>query len=56
YSPENLLGKKIILVANLKAAWLMGIESNGMVLAATENDIPILATFSEEVSPGAKLK
>lgn len=56
YSPEDLVGKNIVLVANLKAARLMGVESNGMVLAATENDVPILATFVEEVSPGAKLK
>ncbi|MBI3939637.1 MAG: methionine--tRNA ligase [Acidobacteria bacterium] len=56
YAPEDLLGKRIILVANLKPARLMGIESNGMVLAATENDVPILATFTEDVTPGAKLK
>ncbi|HEY2932455.1 MAG TPA: methionine--tRNA ligase [Acidobacteriota bacterium] len=56
YAPEDLLGKRIILVANLKPATLMGIESNGMVLAATEQETPILATFMEEVSPGSKLK
>ncbi|MBI4456541.1 MAG: methionine--tRNA ligase [Acidobacteria bacterium] len=56
YSPEQLLGKNVILVANLKPARLMGIESNGMILAATESDLPILATFDEEVTPGAKLK
>jgi methionyl-tRNA synthetase len=56
YAPEDLLGKKIILVTNLKPARLMGIESDGMILAATENDVPILATFAEDVSPGAKLK
>ena len=56
YLPEQLVGRKIILVANLKPAKLMGVESNGMVLAATENDLPILAGFVEEVTPGAKLK
>ena len=56
YSPEQLVGRKIILVANLKPARLMGIESDGMVLAATENDVPILAGFIEEVTPGARLK
>lgn len=56
YEPEALVGRRIILVANLKPAKLMGVESNGMVLAATEGDVPILATFAEEVTPGAKLK
>ena len=56
YAPEQLIGKRIIVVTNLKPAKLMGVESNGMVLAATEDDLPVLATFEEEVSPGARLK
>ena len=48
YSPENLIGKKIILVANLKSAKLMGIESQGMVLAGGNGqmlEIPFLQTL-----------
>jgi methionyl-tRNA synthetase len=56
YAPEALLGKKIVLVANLKPAKLMGIESNGMIVAATANGKPVLATFAEDVPNGALLK
>lgn len=56
YEPASLLNRKIILVANLKPAKLMGIVSDGMVLAATAGDRPILATFAEEVPNGALLK
>jgi len=38
YKPEDLIGKKIILVANLKTAKLRGVESNGMILAASSKD------------------
>jgi len=56
YEPANLVNRKIIVVANLKPAKLMGIISDGMVLAATSGDRPILATFSEDVPNGALLK
>jgi methionyl-tRNA synthetase len=56
YEPASLLNRKIILVANLKPAKLMGIVSDGMVLAATAGDRPILATFAEDVPNGALLK
>ncbi|MBI5186726.1 MAG: methionine--tRNA ligase [Nitrospinae bacterium] len=57
YAPEDLLGKKIILVANLQPAKLMGIESQGMVLAASAGDRIILAGFNGgEVGPGWKVK
>jgi len=56
YEPSSLLGKKIVLVANLKPAKLMGLESNGMLLAATKDGKPVLATFAEDVPNGALLK
>ncbi len=56
YEPASLLNRKIILVANLKPAKLMGIVSDGMVLAASEGDRPVLATFAEDVPNGARLR
>jgi methionyl-tRNA synthetase len=56
YEPASLLNRKIIVVANLKPAKLMGLISDGMVLAATAGDRPILATFAEDVPNGALLK
>lgn len=56
YAPEDLVGKKIIVVANLKPAKLRGIESNGMLLAASdENSIAIL-TLLKDVAIGSKVK
>ena len=56
YEPETLIGKTIIIVANLKPAKLMGIESQGMVLAAGDSEVRGLATIFEEVDPGTKVK
>ena len=56
YEPESLVGKTIVIVANLKPAKLMGIESQGMVLAAGDSDVRGLATFVEDVEPGTKVK
>ena len=42
YAPEDLIGKKIILVANLKPATLCGIESNGMILASGEETVRVV--------------
>jgi methionyl-tRNA synthetase len=56
YEPEALVGKTIVIVANLKPAKLMGIESQGMVLAAGDSDVRGLATILEEVDPGTKVK
>jgi len=58
YSPEALVGRKIIVVANLEPRKLRGLESNGMLLAASvgEDDRPVLAGFLEEVPNGAKLR
>jgi methionyl-tRNA synthetase len=55
YAPETLVGRQIVIVANLKPAKLMGIESNGMVLAAsTDGGQPIL--LSVEAEPGLRVR
>ena len=57
YEPEALVGRCIIVVANLKPARVRGVDSQGMLLAATpEGGQPILATFDVEVPPGAKVR
>jgi len=56
YEPEVLVGKTIVIVANLKPAKLMGIESQGMVLAAGDSEVQGLITILEEVDPGTKVK
>jgi methionyl-tRNA synthetase len=57
YSPEQLIGRKIVIIANLAPRKLRGLESQGMLLAASLQDgAPVLASFLEEVPVGAKLK
>jgi methionyl-tRNA synthetase len=57
YNPEALVGRKIVIVANLQPRKLRGLESNGMLLAAsTPEGKPVLASFLEDVPVGAKLK
>lgn len=56
YEPEALVGKRIVIVANLKPAKLMGIESQGMVLAAGDKEVGGLVTVLEDVEPGTKVK
>jgi len=57
YEPEKLIGRKIIIVANLAPRKMRGLESNGMLLAASlEGGVPVLAGFLEEVPLGARLK
>jgi methionyl-tRNA synthetase len=56
YAPEDLLGKTVVIVANLKPAKLMGIESQGMLLAASSGDGLAVATFDRETKPGSKVK
>jgi len=56
YSPEDLMGKSIVIVANLKPAKLMGIESQGMLLAASSGDLLAVATFDRETRPGSRVK
>jgi methionyl-tRNA synthetase len=57
YEPENIVGRKVVIVANLNPRKLRGIESNGMIVAASlEGGKPILAGFLEDVPIGARLK
>jgi methionyl-tRNA synthetase len=57
YEPEKLIGRKIVIVANLAPRKMRGLESNGMLLAASLDDgAPVLAGFLEEVPLGARLK
>ena len=57
YAPETLIGRKIVIVANLAPRKLRGLESNGMLLAASlEGGKPVLAGFLEDVPVGARLK
>ena len=57
YSPEKLVGRKVVIVANLEPRKLRGIESNGMIVAASlEDSLPVLVGFHEEIPVGARLK
>ena len=58
YTPEDLVGKKVVVVANLAPRKLRGVESNGMIVAASvgPEGKPVICTFAEDVPPGAKLK
>ncbi|HXZ28650.1 MAG TPA: methionine--tRNA ligase subunit beta, partial [Terriglobales bacterium] len=58
YTPESLIGRKVVIVANLAPRKLRGLESNGMIVAASfgEKGTPILCGFLEDVPVGAKLK
>jgi len=57
YAPEKLIGRKIVIVANLAPRKMRGLESNGMLLAASlEGGAPVLAGFLEDVPVGARLK
>ncbi|MBZ5585210.1 MAG: methionine--tRNA ligase subunit beta, partial [Acidobacteriia bacterium] len=57
YAPEQLLNRKVVIVANLQPRKLRGIESNGMIVAASvEGGKPVLAGFHEDIPPGARLK
>ena len=58
YAPEKLIGMKVVVVTNLQPRKLRGVESNGMIVAASigEQGRPVLATFGEDVPNGARLK
>jgi methionyl-tRNA synthetase len=56
YKPEELVGKQVIVVANLQPAKLMGVESNGMVLAASLDGKPVLLHPDAQVPVGTKVK
>ena len=58
YDPEKLIGRKVVVVANLKPRKMRGLESQGMICAASlaEEDSPAIATFLEDVKIGARLR
>lgn len=58
YTPEELIGRRIVVITNLAPRKMRGLESHGMLLAAseTEGSKPVLATFGEEIALGSRLK
>ena len=57
YEPESLVGRSVVVVFNLKPAKLMGVESNGMVLAASpDGGKPTLVTFEDPPPPGTRVR
>jgi len=56
YKPEELVGRKVIVIANLEPRKIAGIESGAMLLAADLNDKPFWLTVDEEVPLGTKIK
>lgn len=56
YAPEDLMGKKVIVIVNLKTAVIRGIESQGMLLAAEVGGQAIIPVFTEDVPAGAKVR
>ncbi len=55
YAPEELIGKKVVVIVNLKTAVIRGIESQGMLLAAEVDGKAIIPVFTEDVPAGAKV-
>jgi methionyl-tRNA synthetase len=57
YKPEQLIGRKVVIVANLEPRKLRGLTSQGMIVAASvDGGLPVLAGFHEDIAPGARLK
>ena len=58
YTPEELIGRRIVIIANLAPRKMRGLESHGMLLAASEGEDgkPVLATFGEDIALGSRLK
>ncbi|CUT02967.1 methionine--tRNA ligase [Candidatus Chrysopegis kryptomonas] len=56
YNPEELVGKRVVVVANLKPAKLMGIESQGMLLAAVKDDKLTIITTLDEIDSGSQVR
>jgi len=55
YNPNDLIGKEIVVVVNLEPRMLMGIESQGMLLAADDNGQPVILSPDKDVPPGAEI-
>ena len=56
YTPEELVGRTVVVVANLKPATLCGVESNGMILAGDTSDGGIKVIFTDDLEPGSKVR
>ncbi|OGX00303.1 MAG: methionine--tRNA ligase subunit beta [Omnitrophica bacterium RIFCSPLOWO2_02_FULL_45_16] len=56
YQAKDLIGKEIVVVVNLEPRMMMGIESNGMLLAASDDNGPVLLIPDKEVPPGSGIK
>jgi len=56
YAPEDLIGKEVVVIVNLQPATIMGIESQGMLLAAGGKKVLALATFQETIPPGSTIR
>jgi methionyl-tRNA synthetase len=56
YRPEALVGRKVVIVANLEPATLMGVTSNGMVLAGSAGETLALVVLDRDLPPGAKVR
>ncbi|TSC81719.1 MAG: methionyl-tRNA synthetase [Parcubacteria group bacterium Gr01-1014_19] len=55
YAPEILVGREIVIVANLEPRSLLGVESQGMLLAAKDENGPVILIPEKEVAPGSKI-
>ena len=56
YEPEFLLSKEALFIVNLESREIMGLQSNGMILCATLDNLPIILQPEKEVLPGTKIK
>lgn len=56
YAPEQLIGKSVVIVANLEPRMMMGLESNGMLLAASDEAGPVILLPEHDVPPGTGIK
>ena len=56
YEPDQLVGRTVVMAANLKPAKLMGIESQGMVLAGSDGHKIVLAGFDQDLPEGTRVK
>ncbi|TSC88035.1 MAG: tRNA-binding protein [Microgenomates group bacterium Gr01-1014_7] len=56
YAPKDFVGKQVVVVANLEPRIMMGLESQGMMLAADTEDGPVFLTVPKKVPPGTKIR
>lgn len=55
YKPEDFIGKQVVIVVNLEPRIMMGLESQGMMLAADSENGPVFLTVTKETPPGAEV-